>query len=148
MNVLEHVADDWALLRVAHRVLVPGGALLVFVPALPCLFGTLDRQFGHCRRYTKTSLSQRVRKAGLRLERLRYFNFPGVMAWFLAGRVLRRHALGHLDVALYDRWILPWMSKLERWQEPPVGQSLIAIALRQEREGTWRNARTTQVFLL
>jgi|SRR5579864_284707 len=135
VNVLEHVADDSALLRVAHSALVPGGSLLVFVPAVPCLFGTLDKHFGHCRRYTKALLSQRVLKAGLRLVRLRYFNFPGVVTWFLASRVLKRRALGHLDVWLYDRWMVPLISKLERWQEPPVGQSLIAIALKQETRG-------------
>jgi len=132
VNVLEHVADDEAFLKAIHRILVPEGTLLIFVPALPCLFGTLDAHFGHHRRYTKPSLRQRVLKAGLRLVRLRYYNSPGVVTWFLAGRVLKRRTLGPRDVGCYDRWMVPWISRLERWCEPPVGQSLIAIALKRK----------------
>ncbi len=130
VNVLEHVEDEGALLRAVHRILVPNGALLILVPALPCLFGTLDESFGHHRRYTKPALCRRVLGAGLRMVRLRYFNFPGVVSWFLAGRVLRRRTLRPQEVRLYERWIIPWVSRLERRWEPPVGQSLIAIALK------------------
>jgi 2-polyprenyl-3-methyl-5-hydroxy-6-metoxy-1,4-benzoquinol methylase len=57
VNVLEHIAEDQALLDDAHEVLKPDGMLLLLVPALPRIYGTLDQAFGHYRRYTKTSLA-------------------------------------------------------------------------------------------
>lgn len=128
VNVLEHVTDDEGFLNAAHRLLVPGGTILIFAPALPRLYGTLDQAFGHVQRYSKSSLASKLQRTGFRLLHLRYFNFPGVIAWFLAGKVLRKRALRPADYRLYDRWVVPWVSKLEQKWEPPLGQSLIAIA--------------------
>lgn len=134
VNVLEHVAADEALLRELYAALVPGGTLLLFVPALPWLYGTLDEAVGHVRRYTKASLAGRLRRAGFRPLRLFYFNAPGVATWFVAGRLLRRRTLRPRDVRLYDRWVVPWVSWLERRLAPPMGQSLVAIAAKAERD--------------
>lgn len=128
VNVLEHVHDDAAFLAAAHRLLAPGGHLLLFVPALPALYGTLDEAFEHVRRYTRAGLDGRLRGAGFRPVRLHYTNLPGVAAWWLSGRVLRRRTVTARDAKLYDRWITPWTSALERVWTPPLGQSLIAVA--------------------
>ena len=128
VNVLEHVADDIRLLRVAHRILEPAGTLLLFVPALPWLSGTLDKAFEHQRRYTRSRLAEKLHNTGFRTETLRYINLPGIASWFITGRVLQRRTLKPRDVQLYDRWVVPWISRLERFWEPPVGQSLIAVA--------------------
>src|SRR5262245_10114549 len=53
VNVLEHVADERAFLDAAARALAPEGSLLLLVPAGPWLFGALDEEFGHFRRYTR-----------------------------------------------------------------------------------------------
>jgi hypothetical protein len=55
-------------------------------------------------------------------------NFPGIAAWFVAGRVLRRKTIPANDAKLYDRLVVPWLSKLESVVEPPIGSNLIAIA--------------------
>jgi SAM-dependent methyltransferase len=131
VNVLEHIADDAKFLRLAYEVLPPGGAVLVFTPALPPIYGSLDRSFEHHRRYTRVALAQKLVQAGLHLECLRYFNLPGVVTWFLAGRVLRRDTIKPGDVRFYDRWVVPCASRLERLWEPPLGQSLLAVARKQ-----------------
>lgn len=128
VNVLEHIERDSELLLAANERLAPGGHLLLFVPALPVLFGTLDEAFGHARRYTLPELRARLTDAGFSVELLRYTNFVGILSWFVAGRVLRKRTLRPRDVRLYDRWVVPWMSRLERVWTPPAGQSLIAIA--------------------
>lgn len=128
VNVLEHIDNDEEVLRQAHRMLAPGGTLLLIVPALPALFGSLDVEFGHFRRYTRAELGVRLQQAGFHIERLRYFNFPGVITWFLAARVFRRKTIRPSQVWIYDRLVVPWAARLERFWEPPLGQSLIAVA--------------------
>jgi SAM-dependent methyltransferase len=136
VNVLEHVEDEAAFLSTAHRLLVRGGHLLLFVPALPAIFGTLDEAFGHHRRYRRRGLRDALVAAGFEPVRLAYTNLPGVVAWWVSGRVLRRRTLTARDAALYDRWVVPWISALERIAPPPLGQSLIAVARRpREEEG-------------
>lgn len=131
INVLEHVEDDAGFLRGAHDVLAAGGRLLLFVPALQAIYGTLDEEFEHFRRYDKPALRTRIESAGFRLTRLQYVNFPGIFAWWLSGRVLRRRTLSARDVRLYDRLVVPWLSQLERRWAPPLGQSLLAIGVRE-----------------
>jgi|SRR5262249_10737412 len=127
INVLEHCEDDESLLQTIHRILKPGGALLLFVPALPFLYGTLDKHFGHFRRYTKSELNLRLQKTGFRVVSLRYFNLPGIVTWLLAGKVLKRKSVEASHVRIYDRWIMSWISRFERAWEPPLGQSLLAV---------------------
>lgn len=131
VNVMEHVRDDGAFLADAHGLLSPGGHVLLFVPALPAIYGSLDEAFDHYRRYTKRELARRLRAAGFTPVSVDYTNLPGVLAWWMSGRVLRRRTVSARDAKLYDRWMIPWISRLERVWTPPVGQSLIAIARKE-----------------
>jgi SAM-dependent methyltransferase len=63
-EVIEHIEDDAAALSAWLSRLVPGGAVLVSVPAWPQRFGTWDRLVGHCRRYTPDQLDSTLREAG------------------------------------------------------------------------------------
>jgi SAM-dependent methyltransferase len=130
VNVMEHVRDDDGFLHTAHRLLAPGGHALIFVPALPALYGTLDEAFEHFRRYTKPVLTERLRTAGFNPLRVQYTNLPGIAAWWLSGKVLRRRTVTARDAQLYDRWVVPWIRSLERVWTPPLGQSLVAVARR------------------
>ncbi len=130
VNVPEHVADDRALFANARQVLRPGGHLLLFVPALPWLFGSLDDAFGHFRRYTRPTLRSAIEAAGLEPVRMHYMNAVGVVPWFIAGRIARRRTLRPADVRLYDRFVTPIVSRIERLVTPPFGQSILAIARR------------------
>ena len=131
VNVMEHVRDDAGFLADAHRLLSPAGHALLFVPALPFLYGSLDEAFEHFRRYTRPGLTRLLRGAGFTPLRVAYTNLPGVLAWYLSGRVLRRRTVSARDARLYDRWMIPWISRLERVWTPPLGQSLIAIARKE-----------------
>src|SRR5215510_1238670 len=88
INVLEHIQDDEELLCSIRHSLKPKGTLLLFVPALPMLYGSLDKAFGHVRRYRKAELRSRLEKQGFQVVCLQYFNLPGIVTWFLAGKVL------------------------------------------------------------
>jgi SAM-dependent methyltransferase len=130
VNVLEHVEDDEGFLREAYDAVVPGGHLLLFVPALPAIYGTLDRVFEHHRRYTRASLRRVIESAGWKPLRLAYMNFPGIAAWFMAGKVLKKTSIAPSDAKAYDRLVVPWISRLEQLVPPPIGSNIIAIASR------------------
>ncbi len=53
VNTLEHIKDDFEALVNIHKILKEDGRLIVFVPALRELYGSLDRALGHYRRYSK-----------------------------------------------------------------------------------------------
>ena len=125
LNVLEHISDDRASLKAMRRLLQPGGRLVLLVPALPGIYGTLDRKLGHERRYTPRLLRERYAEAGFRLRRLEYFNLVGIAGWWLAGRVLKRELIPTGSLAVFDA-LVP-LFRLERFLPWRVGQSLIAI---------------------
>jgi SAM-dependent methyltransferase len=128
VNVLEHVKDDASFLREAYEGTVAGGHLLIFVPALPAIFGTLDKAFEHHRRYTRRTLRDVIAAAGWRPRRINYMNLPGIAAWFMAGRILKKNVIKPNDAKAYDRLVVPWLSRLESVVPPPIGSNLIAIA--------------------
>jgi SAM-dependent methyltransferase len=128
VNVLEHVEDDAGFLRNAWRITRDGGHLLLYVPALPRLFGTLDVALGHHRRYTKDSLTRVIESAGWQVHRMSYMNLPGVLAWFLFARILKKTSVSDMEVGIYDRLVIPLTSRVEKFWSPPAGQNLIAIA--------------------
>ena len=113
------------------RQILADGDLLLLVPAVPAIYGTLDRAFDHYRRYTKSGLKSLLLGSGFRVEKLQYINLIGVVAWFVSGKVLRRRSLGRAQVLFYDRMIIPWLRRLESLVPPPIGQSLVAIARKQ-----------------
>lgn len=127
INVLEHVEHDEDLLRAIHQALKPGGAVLLFVPALPCLYGSLDEAFGHVRRYRKGELGSLLTKVGFQVRCLRYFNFPGIVSWFIFGTIFKCTTLSPWSVWLYDRLFMSWLPVFERRWEPVLGQSVLAI---------------------
>lgn len=131
INVLEHIEDDRALLERIRASLGENGKLLLFVPALPIIFGSLDEQFGHLRRYTRAQLAKLVASCGFQVELLRYANFPGVFAWFLTAKILRKNTISARAARLYDRRIVPLARAIESRIPPPIGQSLILIAQKQ-----------------
>jgi hypothetical protein len=101
------------------------------VPAHPFLFGRLDRQFGHFRRYTRSGLRTLIADAGAELTSLRSFNALGVPGWLIAGRT------GLLDISggslrAYETLVPPWRAVEERLR-PPVGLSLVARARKPAR---------------
>src|SRR5205814_3869836 len=111
-NLLGHVADDAAALLPLRAMLAPGGHVVLVVPALHALYGTIDRAIGHHRRYTRAEIASKLAEAGLTVERVTYFNVLGVAGWYLNARLLRRRSVPGFQARLNDR-LVPLL-RLER----------------------------------
>ncbi len=128
VNVIEHIRDDDGLVRRLAKLLKPGGKIAVYVPACPFAYGTLDRAFGHYRRYTPEALSTLLSGPGLDVAPPRYMNLLGLAGWIVNGRLLRRAGLSHPQIAMFER-LMPLVS-LEDLVRLPLGLGLYTAARR------------------
>jgi glycosyltransferase involved in cell wall biosynthesis len=129
MNVLEHIEQHEATLRDFASVLEPGGRLVLLVPAMPALYGTLDVNLHHFRRYDKTGLSELVIACGFDVHEIRFLNRLGVFGWWLNSRVLKRRVLPKGQLAAF-KWLMPLL-KREETHPPSFGMSLLVLATRR-----------------
>lgn len=127
VNVLEHIQDDRAALRGMAAAIRPGGAIVLIVPAFAALQGPIDCNLGHYRRYSRSSLAALAADCGLRVRTLHYMNLPGLLAWWLNARVLRRTSQSPVQIRVFDRFVVPAASFAEQFVSPPFGQSLFCV---------------------
>jgi SAM-dependent methyltransferase len=125
-EVLEHLDDDAAAAGELLRVLRPGGALVVTVPAGPFRYDWTDRWAGHRRRYTAEGLAHLLAGAGFADVDVRGWGFP------LTG--------------LYHRWVYrpALRRRLRRGEEglgggpPPLVHRVVRAALEVDTPFTGR----------
>jgi SAM-dependent methyltransferase len=132
LNVLEHIPDDVAALRSFARLVRPGGAVVLIVPAFPIGMSKFDLAIGHQRRYRKQSLRAALESAGLRIDALRHVNGPGLIAWIVGMRLLRMRPGSGPVLRIWDGRVIPRIRRRESRREPRFGQSILAVARRPE----------------
>ncbi len=130
VNVLEHIEDDLAELKVIGDSLSPGGHVMIFVPALMSLYTEFDRMIGHYRRYSKLELEEKCRTAGFEIVRSRYFDLVGIVPWFIKFKLLGSRYLNSDAVKAYDRLVIPVARRLESLIKPPFGKNVVVVARR------------------
>ena len=129
-NVLEHIEDDRTTLSQIRDILKPGGRLLLVVPAMPRLYGTLDRELHHFRRYSRPELESKLLQAGFEIQEARFLNRPGVFGWYLNSRILRRRVLPKGQLRMFA--LLRPFLEAEVSNPPSYGMSLLVIAKKPE----------------
>ncbi|MBM6404275.1 class I SAM-dependent methyltransferase [Phycicoccus sp. CSK15P-2] len=88
-DVIEHCDPEHDALAEVFRVLRPGGAFVMSVPAYTWAWTDFDIANGHHRRYTRTRAVTAVERAGFRVQRCTYA-FASVFPLFAAERALRK----------------------------------------------------------
>lgn len=129
-NVLEHIPDDAGAVATFARILPVGGSLILYVPAIEQLFGSIDEAVGHHRRYTMESLRRVLEENGFEVDTLKWMNLIGIPAWFMNGRIFKRRVLPPLQLRIYDQ-LAPTLAQLESKVTLPVGLSLLAVGKRR-----------------
>jgi hypothetical protein len=124
-------------------VLREGGRCVVTVPALELLWTASDDYYEHRRRYDRPALRALFERAGLRVDRARYWGFPLVLIYdtlFLLPMNIRRSRrtpegdlpLGAVAGAGRRRWLVRLVQKvfsLDRlFSFLPFGPGLVLVA--------------------
>jgi SAM-dependent methyltransferase len=105
LNVLEHIEDDETALRQVARILRPGGAAVIEVPAGPHLYDVYDKVLLHHRRYRGGELRRLAERAGLRVAHASHLGTLLYPAFWLVKRRNRRY----LDApAAVQKQVVAW----------------------------------------
>ena len=110
------------------------GKLIILVPALQFLYSNLDRNIGHYRRYDKKMIRKLVAGKNVKIEKLFYSNFLGVLAslYFLKFKNLEYQSSEKKEqfiflFKLYDRFFIPMIALLEKYLSVPIGLNLTVV---------------------
>jgi ubiquinone/menaquinone biosynthesis C-methylase UbiE len=145
-DVIYAFDDDTAAAALAemHRVLVPGGHLVLNVAALPILRGNHSVLGGEVQRYTRRSLRAHLERAGFAVRRLTYTN-ASILPIVAGVRFAQRlgsggHHESDIEMAVPIAPInlalagaLAVESVALRFVNMPLGSSLLTLAIKPKR---------------
>jgi SAM-dependent methyltransferase len=126
VDVLEHIENDAAELKLASERLSAGGHLVVLGPAHNFLFTAFDSMIGHYRRYNKTTLTNAAPSC-LRLKRLRYLDSFGLLASLANKLCLRQSVPTTSQILFWDRVLVRISRVMDLLFNYRIGKSILAV---------------------
>jgi SAM-dependent methyltransferase len=146
-DVIEHVADDEALLREVHRILRPNAVVAMTVPSYQWMWSAEDELAGHHRRYTLGRLRTVLSRSSFDIRYQTYFfaalTVPVFALRSLPHRLRRRSATAvehrasrqHVPSSLLRRTmemlLAPEVRRIAAGASIPFGTSCLVIAARR-----------------
>ena len=130
IDVLEHIENDASELKKAIYHLSQGGHLVILSPAFQFLFSPFDKAIGHCRRYTRKTLSA-IKPDSLMPVKVIYLDTAGFFASLLNKLLLRQPYPRKRQVEIWDRWMIPVSRITDRIFFYSFGKSILAVWKKQ-----------------
>lgn len=128
-DVLEHFKDDTAVLKNVYQYLKKGGRLILTVPALSWLYNKRDKVVGHHRRYGKKEIVKKIEVAGLKVEKVRYWNLlllPVILAAKIFG--IKDYNKREMPSKSLLRIVIKKILEFETLVPLPIGLTILVIA--------------------
>ncbi len=130
-NVLEHIKDDYQILKDIKKKLKKDGTLFLYVPAKMILWSKLDESVGHYRRYEISKLRSLCRKSGFKIAKIHYADFVGFFVTLLWKYLnFSRNTLpSKKTLFFYDKYISPVSRFIDNLGfKYIVGKNIILVA--------------------
>jgi hypothetical protein len=58
-------------------------------------------------------------------------NAAGFFGWWVNARILKLDTISKPQIEVFDRLVVPWLSRVESLAAPPFGQSLFVVLERR-----------------
>jgi len=96
-------------------------------PRLPALYGPIDSNLGHYRRYSRVPFARLADAAGLRIRKVHYMNAIGFFRWWVNSHILRRTAQSERQIEISRP--LSWSRSCRVWRSGAASlrQSLFVV---------------------
>ena len=132
-DVLEHIDGEHAALLSVASLLRDSGLLIISVPASELLWGHHDRQLGHFRRYSKSSL-RRALNPFFDVHTIRYIGATGIVPILLFSKFLKSsYPVSSGSSIPFSQRIFGWMLHVEWFFHIPFGGGLFVVATKRDR---------------
>ncbi len=128
-NVLEHIEDDYGIVKEIYKKMAPDGQVVFYVPALQSLYTSMDARVGHFRRYDAKRLRDVFQSGGFTVEKIFYRDCIGVPVTFLFKMIGSKDgATNRSHLILYDRLLFPISHFLDFFFQHLFGKNLVLVA--------------------
>jgi 2-polyprenyl-3-methyl-5-hydroxy-6-metoxy-1,4-benzoquinol methylase len=129
LNVIEHLKDDTMAVRNCRYLLKKNGRLIALAPSYQWLYCKFDKELGHFRRYSKSSLAKVFENNNLLVEKKMHFNFLGIAGWLLFGKIFQKKMIGKNEMSTYNR-LVGIAKLLDKIVLNQIGLSTIVIGIK------------------
>jgi hypothetical protein len=131
-DVLEHIDAEHATLCSVTNLLKESWLLVIFVPTSELLLGYHDRQLGHFRRYSKSSL-RRALNPLFHIHSIRYIGVIGLVPILQFSNILKASYPISSDTSIsFFQRVLSWLLHVEWLLHLPFGGGLIVVATKRD----------------
>jgi SAM-dependent methyltransferase len=132
INCLEHVEDDGVALRQIHQKLTDDGVLVLYVPAMPILFSSMDKLVGHYRRYRRRELVALLTGAGFRVTTARYVDSVGVLPSLIYKMIPKASGEPSAkSLKFYDNYLFPFSLVVDKVTAKLLGKNVFVVAVKK-----------------